>query len=135
MQVRRLPMLDAENRAFWTRGAKGELAICRCQQCLHFVHPPSAACPRCASTELLAESVSGRAKVVSYSVNHQPWVVGQEVPFVLAVVEIEEQPGLWVMTNIVGCDPRSISIGLRVRVCFEEHEDIWVPLFTPEEAA
>lgn len=135
MESRRLPLLDAENRAFWTRGAQDELAICRCQQCRNYIHPPSAACPQCASTDLLAEPVSGHATVVSYSVNHQPWVAGQSVPFVLAVVELDEQPGLWIMSNIVECDPASVFIGQRVRVCFEAHDDVWVPLFTPKEDA
>lgn len=132
VQSRRLPQLDAENTPFWTRGAQGELAICRCQQCRNYIHPPTAACPRCASTDVHAEAVSGRGAVVSYSVNHQPWVAGQAVPFVLCVVELDEQPGLWVMSNIVGCDPSSVFIGQRVQVCFEAQDDVWVPLFKPE---
>lgn len=135
MSARRLPALDAENRDFWTRGAQGELAICRCEACQHYIHPPSAACPRCRSVQVRAQAVSGRGTVVSFSVNHQPWVGGQAVPFVLAVVELEEQQGLWVMSNIVGCDPSSVRIGQRVRVCFEPHEDVWLPLFTPEADA
>lgn len=133
MTARRLPQLDEDNRAFWTRGAEGELAICRCQTCQHYIHPPSAACPQCRSVELRAEALSGRGKVVSFSINHQPWVAGQEVPFVLAVVELEEQAGLWLTSNIVGCDPDSVFIGQSVQVCFEPQEDVWLPLFTPAE--
>jgi uncharacterized OB-fold protein len=134
METRRLPALDAENRAFWTGGASGQVLICRCQQCQHYIHPPSAACARCASVDLKPEPVSGLGKVVSFTVNHQPWVAGQQVPFVLAVVELDEQPGLWVMTNIVGCEPGSVFIGQRVRAQFEAHNDVWLPLFTPEDA-
>lgn len=135
MSARRLPALDADNRDFWTRGALGELAICRCTECQHYIHPPSAACPRCRSSEVRAQAVSGRGQVVSFSVNHQPWVAGQAVPFVLAVVELQEQPGLWLMSNIVGCAPEAVRIGMSVRVCFEQQDDVWLPLFTPEEAA
>lgn len=135
MESRRFPLLDAENHAFWTRGSSGELAICRCQQCRHFIHPPSAACPTCASVDVRPEAVSGSATVVSFSVNHQPWVAGQSVPFVLAMVELAEQAGLWVMTNIVDCVPSQVFIGQRVRVHFEAHGDVWLPLFVPEAAA
>ncbi|MEM5386798.1 OB-fold domain-containing protein [Paraburkholderia phymatum] len=135
MESRRLPLLDIENHAFWTGGSVGELAICRCQQCGHFVHPPSAACPVCASVDVEAEAVSGRASVVSFSVNHQAWVAGQAVPFVLAMVELDEQAGLWVMSNIVGCEPSKVFIGQRVRVCFEAHDDVWLPMFIPEDVA
>ena len=134
MTARRLPQLDEDNRAFWTRGSQGELAIYRCQSCLHYIHPPSAACPLCRGVELRAESVSGQGNVVSFSVNQQAWVEGQEVPFVLAVVELKEQPGLWLTTNIVGCTPDRVFIGQAVLVCFEEHDDVWVPLFMPVEA-
>jgi uncharacterized OB-fold protein len=135
MESRRLPLLDIENHAFWTRGSVDELAICRCQQCRQYIHPPSAACPVCASVDVRAEAVSGRATVVSFSVNHQPWVADQAVPFVLAMVELEEQAGLWVMSNIVGCDPSSVFIGQRVRVKFEAHGDVWLPMFTPEDVS
>ena len=132
--ARRLPQLDEDNSAFWTRGAQGELAICRCQACQHYIHPPSAACPKCRSVDLRAEAVSGLGTVVSFSINEQAWVPGQEVPFVLAVVELQEQPGLWVTTNIIGCAPSSVFIGQALRVCFEQQDDVWLPLFRPVEA-
>jgi uncharacterized OB-fold protein len=47
-------------------------------------------------------------------------------------VEIDEQPGLRLMTNIVGCPAESVHVGMRVRVVFEEHDDVFMPLFTPE---
>lgn len=135
MDTRRLPALDAENRAFWTGGATGALLICRCQQCQRYIHPPSAACAACESLDLRAEQVSGLATVVSFTVNHQLWVAGQQVPFVLAMVELEEQAGLWIMSNIVGCEPSSVFIGQRVRVQFEAQDDVWLPMFTPVESA
>lgn len=135
MSTPRLPALDAENRDFWTGGATGKLLICRCRQCQRYIHPPSAACSVCESLELGAEPVSGLATVVSFSVNHQPWVADQQVPFVLAVVELDEQAGLWVMTNIVGCEPSSVFIGQRVQVQFEALDDVWLPVFAPVEAS
>jgi uncharacterized OB-fold protein len=76
--------------------------------------------------------VSGRARIASFTVNEQPWRAGQAVPFVFAAVELVEQRGLFVMTRIVGCEPAAVSIDLPVRVRFERHDDVWLPLFEPE---
>ncbi len=34
-------------------------------------------------------------------------------------------------TNIVGCDPDDVHIGQEVSVRFEQHDDVWLPLFEP----
>ena len=51
-----------------------------------------------------------------------------------AIVELDEQSGLRLMTNVVGCAAEAVHIGMRVRVVFEEYEDVWIPLFEPVEA-
>ena len=61
---------------------------------------------------------------------------GPELPFVVAIVEIEEDPRIRLTTNIVGCKPQDVHIGMRVRVVFEHHADpggdAWIPLFEPD---
>jgi uncharacterized OB-fold protein len=60
-------------------------------------------------------------------------VPGFDPPYWVAIVEIDEQPGLRLTTNLVGCSPADVKIGMRVRVCFEEREEgIYIPLFEPE---
>lgn len=49
----------------------------------------------------------------------------------IALVSIEEQADVRLVTNIVECDPSSLEIGQMVEVRFEEAGDIWVPLFAP----
>lgn len=75
--------------------------------------------------------VSGRGTILSLTVNHKAWFPGQAVPYVVAMVGIDEQPGVHLITNIVECDPLSVRIGDRVEVCFEPAEELWVPLFRP----
>ena len=93
--------------------------------------PPSPRCPECLSKELVVEAVSGRASVLTYTLNHQEWVPAPDHPYVIAIVEIEEQAGLRLMTNIVNCEPEAVSIGMLVRVVFEQHDDVHIPLFEP----
>lgn len=69
----------------------------------------------------------------SYTVNHKAWYPGQDVPYAIALVELIEQPGLRLMTNIVECPVERICIGMPVRVRFEIlDDDIALPLFVPE---
>jgi uncharacterized OB-fold protein len=126
------PALDDENRFFWTSGADGRLRFLRCQGCGYYLHPPSPRCPQCGSRELAPEPVSGDGEVFSYTVNHQPWDGGTE-PWVIALVALPDQEGLRLTTNIVGCPPEDVRIGMAVRVAFEQHDQVWFPLFEPAE--
>ncbi len=128
-----LPRLTSRNEHFWTGGARGELCFLRCAACRHYVHPPAPVCPRCLGRKLAAEAVSGRATVLTYTVNHQAWVPeSSDPPYVIAIVEIAEQAGLRLTTNVVNCPPDEVKIGMPVRVVFEQHDDVFIPLFEPE---
>lgn len=133
---RMLPKLDDRNRFFWTSGADGRLRFLRCQDCGFYVHPPTPRCPKCLSKDVVPEPVSGRATVATFTINHQPWMPGPELPYAVAIVEIVEQPEVRLTTNIVGCAPDDVSIGMPVRVVFERHpdepDDVYLPLFEPD---
>src|SRR5206468_6373937 len=93
-------------------------------------------CPRCQARDLGWEAVSGRAAVVSYTVNHQRWMPGMEVPYAIGLVELNEQADLRLTTNIVGCAPDAMTTGMRVRVTFRDVSDeIALPLFEPDPEA
>jgi uncharacterized OB-fold protein len=76
-------------------------------------------------------AVSGRATVATFTINVQPWIPGFDPPYVVAMVEIEEQPSVRLTTNIVDCPPDDVVIGMSVVVRFEQYEDVWLPLFAP----
>jgi len=126
---RKLPLLTPENSAFWQGGANGELLIYRCAGCARWFHPPAPVCPTCNSTDVGPEPVSGRGSVYSFTVNHQAWTPDLADPYVVAIVELDEQPGLRFLTNIVGSPPDAVTIGMRVRVTFLHCEDVWLPQF------
>jgi uncharacterized OB-fold protein len=129
--VRLLPSLNQYNRDFWTGGRDGELRIQRCSGCGYYIHPPAPVCRRCqAMSGLDPAVVSGDATVVTYSINYHPWAEGQK-PYVMALVQLDEQADLRLVTNIVGCDVTDVAIGMRVHVTFESTGDVFVPLFAP----
>ena len=132
--TRMLPALDDHNRAFWTGGADGRLRIHFCGQCGVWVTPLVTECPVCDGA-LESRPVSGRGTVFTYTVNYQPFNPGVPVPYVIAIVELEEQADLRIATNIVDCEPDSVRIGLPVEVRFERQdagdESVYMPVFAP----
>jgi uncharacterized OB-fold protein len=128
--IRTLPVLTSLNRFFWTAGRHGRLAILRCESCDAWLHPPSPICPHCLSRRLTPRDVSGLATIETFTINHQAWRPELPVPYVIAVVSLDESPALRLTTNLVGDDALAARIGGRVRVVFEPHEDVWLPMFT-----
>ncbi|WP_075790689.1 Zn-ribbon domain-containing OB-fold protein [Massilia putida] len=129
--LRPLPQLNELNRPFWTGGADGRLRMQRCQDCRHWQHPAGVCCPECLGRTLRFETLSGLATVEAFTLNYQPWFPGLDVPYVIAIVSLDEQKGVNLTTNIVGVRPDQVYIGQRVRVLFEAVEDVYLPLFTP----
>ena len=132
--ARVLPTLDEHNRAFWTGGGGNRLLILRCVRCELWVSPPAADCPECGG-ELNPRPVSGRGTVFTHTVNYQPFNPAVPVPYVVAIIELDEQPGLRIAANIVDCEPDSVRVGLPVEVRFERQdvygEIAFVPVFAP----
>ena len=127
-----LPAVGEDNEHFWYGGADGELRFLRCTACETYVHPPAPVCPQCLGRDLGVTAVSGRGRVVTYTVNHQPWIPGFDPPYFIAIVELEEQAGLRLTTNIVNCEESTLRIDLPVKVLFEDAgEGVFVPLFEP----
>src|SRR5689334_2050460 len=119
-----LPRVTEGNEHFWRGGAEGELRFLRCQDCQYWIHPSQPRCPVCLSKNLAPEAVSGDATIFTYTINVQNWgIPTYEPPYVIAIVELPEQDGLRLTTNILGCAPEDVRIGMPVRVTFEHHDE------------
>jgi uncharacterized OB-fold protein len=130
VSARPAPVYSELTRDFWTGGRNGELLIQRCRSCAQWQHPPKSMCTRCYGRDLGPAAASGRGTVWSFTVSRMGW--GLEAPYVVADVELDDQPGLHLMATIVGSD--DIEIGMRVVVDFEQVDDMWVPVFRREGA-
>ena len=90
----------------------------RCGNCNKVLFPPRYICPYCRRMgKLEPYKLSRRGKIVTYSIVH----VGAEgledqVPYVLAIVELDDGPRL--TTQIVDCKPEDIKIGDEVEFTF-----------------
>jgi uncharacterized OB-fold protein len=132
----RAPAIDWESRAYWEGCGRGELVLQRCRACDTVQHRPRGICATCLSDEIEHFVASGRGTIYTYSVvrqNQMP-AFAKAVPYVIAYVELEEGPQL--LSNVVDCDPDTVTIGMPVKVDFvptpsAAGEPLGVPRFAP----
>ncbi len=123
------PKLDAFNTPFWTGGGEGKLNIVHCADCGQYTHPPLPLCRHCQSENVAPQAVAGTGAVDTFTINHQAWLPGLEVPYVIARVRLDGVPGVILTTNIVGSPVDAVAFDDPVRVVFEEQDSIFYPLF------
>jgi uncharacterized OB-fold protein len=125
---------DSWTEHFWA-GARDHKLICaRCAACGTYRMPPTPFCPKCNSQDTLWPEMSGRATVYSFTVVRHPVTPDliSSVPYVLAVVELDDAPGARLFTNIVECDPDSVRVGQAVEVAWDDvGGDVTIPRFAP----
>lgn len=129
--ARPLPPINDMNHDFWCGGADGKLHLRRCGDCGYYIHPYAPVCRKCLSDNVERVTVSGRGTVFSVTINYQPWIPSVPVPYVIALVVLEEQENLRLVSNILNCPVEDVKPGMPVKICFEQHGDIHVPLFEP----
>lgn len=118
--VKALPRVDEESKGFWEACQRHELYVQRCAACGTLRHYPRALCPSCLSDAVEWLRCSGRGTVYTFTVTYQNQAAGfrDELPYVLAYVELAE--GVRMLTNIVGCAPDAVRIGMPVEVVFDD---------------
>ncbi len=128
-ETRPIPQLDSNNRPYWTGGSKNQLLIMQCRDCGTYMHPPRDVCRGCLSDRVEPQAVAGTGEIETFTINRQRWLPDLETPYVIARVSLDGVPDVVLTTNIVGCDVDEVDIGDRVCVVFEQHGEIFVPLF------
>jgi uncharacterized OB-fold protein len=81
--------------------------------------------------------VSGRGTLFAFTVLHQPFHPGfvDAVPMIIGLTELDDAPGVRILTNIVEADPAELHCGLPVEVVFEQREEFALPQFRPRRGA
>ena len=126
---RPLPLPDGDTAFFWEGCSAGKLMILRCNDCGTYIHLPKPGCRTCGGSNLTPAQVSGRGLVHTYTVSHTP-LPGFDPPFAIVLVELEEQKGLRLVTNLVDVEPGDVEIGAPVEVVFHRvSDDVTLPLF------
>jgi hypothetical protein len=72
--------------------------------------------------------------VYSFTIVRHPVTpeLSDSVPYVVAVIELDDAPGARLFTNIVECDPDTVVIGQAVQVVWDDAADeVTIPRFAP----
>lgn len=125
-------MSDAVMLPWWEAAAEHRLVAQRCTACGATRIPPAPICASCRSEEHDWLELPGTGEVYSFTTIHRPIAADQELPFVIAVISLDDSGGLRLMSNIVGVSPDVIDIGMKVEVVWENMSaDLAVPRFEP----
>ena len=131
-----LPYASWETRGWWEGAGRGEIVLQRCTSCGLVQHKPRAVCVKCLTDTIEHFVASGQGTIHTFTVTHQNMVppFSGQLPYVLAYVELDEGPR--VLTNVVGVDPATLTIGQAVVADFaspprDDDEAIAVPRFRP----
>jgi uncharacterized OB-fold protein len=113
------------HRPFWDALKAHALRLQKCDGCGSWRYIPTEICPRCGSEHCTWTKVSGRGRVYTHTVVHRgPTPAYQaDAPYVIAHVELEEGPRL--ISNLIGCNPADVRIGMPVEVVYEDVSDEW----------
>jgi len=107
---------SSRDTAFFWEGVKAhELRIQR-RPDGSLQHPPVPAMWQDKGLPIDYVVASGRGMVFSFVVHHAPKVPGRTLPFVIALVELEE--GVRMLGELRGVDPAAVSIGMPVRATY-----------------
>jgi uncharacterized protein len=133
--LRPVPVPDDGSAPYWAAAADHVLTVARCSRCRAYTIPLAVVCPHCQSTvpAFVFEPVSGRGTLRSWTTVRQSFLPGfdDDLPFVLADVELDEQTDLRMIGRLLDGADVPIHIGDRVTVAFEDlAPGVAVPAFT-----
>jgi uncharacterized OB-fold protein len=130
-----LPSTDMETQPFWDGLKEGTFLLRHCNACGRDHYYPRPFCPTCWSDDVEWKAASGRGTLYTYSVVHvndlPPF--NERVPYVAAIVELEEGPR--VMTNVEGVPFDELRAEMPVVVEFKAiSDDVTIPIFVRDNA-
>jgi uncharacterized OB-fold protein len=124
MAIRRadFPLPDVDDpltAPFFAGAARGELMVTRCTACPRYVWYPAPACPHCDSA-LEWVRVSGNGTLFSWTVVRRAFLPAFEanVPFVSALIAIDEDPAVRIVSYVVDADPAALRADEPVQAVF-----------------
>ena len=123
-----LPRPTPLSKPHWDGCKEGKLRVQKCADCASYIFIPAPCCSNCLGENLEWVDSSGQGTLYSYTVVHRPQQPSFEVPYIVAVVELEE--GWHMLSNLKDIAPEEVEIGMSLEVVFEKRSaEITLPLF------
>jgi uncharacterized protein len=123
---------EPEAKPFWAACREHKLTAQRCSSCKRiFGFPPQALCPHCLATKHEWVALSGKGTVYSHIAYHRSWhpAYQDRIPYNVSLVDLQE--GGRLVSNVIGCAPEEVKIGMPVEVVFEDFAEYTLPKFKP----
>lgn len=130
-----LPEIPPLHEPFWAALREHRVELQRCDRCGRFRFVPSELCA-CGSAEFTWTPIAGTGEVYTFTVVHRaPTPAYQaDAPYVIAHVTMDEGPRM--ISNLVGCDPASVHVGMPVEITFDDvTPDLTLYRFEPRSAS
>lgn len=105
---------------FLDEAAGGRLVVQACRRCGTAHLPPRARCEACGHTAFEWRPAAGTGRLASFALLHRA-PDERPVPYVYALVELDEGPR--VISNLAGCEPQAVRVGMRLRVAFGDADE------------
>lgn len=117
------PIAEYGAEPYWQACNEERLSMQRCTECNSLRWHPSPRCGDCGSADYRWDTLTGRGKINTWTVVTHPVhpAAVEKVPYVVIVVELDDQPGLLMVSNLVNCDPNNIRFEQPVHVHFIGH--------------
>lgn len=124
---------------YFAAAARGELRVPRCAACDRWCWYPEAVCPSCGGP-LEWALTAGRGTLFSWAVVWREFLpaFADLVPFVTALVALEEDPSVRLVTMIVDISPDALTAEMPLEVVFHPlrfptlpDREVVVPMFRP----
>ncbi|HEU5158830.1 MAG TPA: OB-fold domain-containing protein [Streptosporangiaceae bacterium] len=123
------PAEDRDSAPWWEAVRRHELLVQRCAGCGMLRFPARVVCNRCRSRDADWVPARGTGRVVSWIVNHQPFLPGMSAdePFAVLLVRLDDGADagadIHMYGNLVGADPSTITPGMAVEAVFVDIDD------------
>lgn len=118
-----IPVADEVDKPFWDAVNEKRLLLQYCTSCSKLQYPIRPLCWQCGSGDHMDwREVEGKGHILETMVIHDTRVVRRkgDVPFNVAVVSLDEDPGINFLANLPGTTPHEAPQGAAVEVVFEE---------------
>ena len=131
---RPLPDLrEIDTRSFWEATKQHELRYQVCNACNEVVFYTRRHCPHCMGFDLRWEMSQGEGAVYTFTIIRQ---IGhpffrERAPYAVALIDLDE--GFRMMSQVMVAKDAvdSVAIGHRVRLAWEDYDEVSLPVFVP----
>lgn len=128
------PVPTRDGTGFWNGLREHVLTLPFCPSCGVLFYPPQPRCARCLTDAIEWRTCPGRGVLHSWAVVRHPFTPGIPLPYTVAEIELDDQPGLVIDSMLTGTEDLPLRIGMPVTVAFiDDPRGFTVHAFRPQQ--